>query len=62
MIPNGLIRTCGINTVCYPFLELVPIRRVKEVNAKLFFKKSSLMQTILKLIISIAIHSTVEKS
>lgn len=48
-------------TVCYPFLELVPIR-VKEVNAKLFLKKTSLMQTILKLIISIAIHSTVEKS
>lgn len=61
MIPNGLIRTCGIMTVCYPFLELVPIR-VKEVNAKLFLKKTSLMQTILKLIISIAIHSTVEKS
>lgn len=49
-------------TVCYPFLELVPTRRVKEVNVRLFFKKSSLMQTVLKLIISIAVYGTVEKS
>lgn len=27
-------------TVCYPFLELVPIRGVKEVDVRLFCKKS----------------------